>query len=233
MSPRRFALVALVPALLAGCYAVQASRDYYGLPTAGRNVAFVVDVSGSMEGRQEGSLGDQVRGEAATRAGRSVERTVGGAAGRVLGRQVRREATKLGGAKRELIPALRGLDPATRFGLITFGARVRPWRDALVEATGPNRDAAATHVNGLRADGQTPMREALERAFAFRGIDTIILVTDGMASDGSADAIRQRVRALNPDGRVTLHAVGLGGDQNEAFLDALARENGGRYVRRP
>ena len=39
-----------------GCYLFQKSDSFYGLQTAGQRIVFVVDTSGSMEGKNEGSL---------------------------------------------------------------------------------------------------------------------------------------------------------------------------------
>lgn len=226
-------LAALVLALFSGCYAVQSSTDYYGLDTTLPNegVVFVVDVSGSMEGKQEGTLTDQARGAAAQEAGNAVQRTVGGRVGRLLGGQVRGEATKLGGAKRELIPVLRGLDPTTRFTIHTFGGSHDAWRSGLVEASGTNKNLAVVHVNGLSADGGTPIREALERAFAVPGVTAVFLMTDGQPTDASPSEIIASTRTLN-DGTVRLHTIGLGPDQDADFLRELATANGGQYVDR-
>lgn len=222
----------LIVALFGGCYAVQKSTDYYGVHTTRQNVVFLLDVSGSMEGKQEGTLQDRAEGEAAERAGRAVEQTIGGAVGRAIGGQVRGEATKLGAAKRELIPAIRGLADSSLFALVTFGDGIDPWFDDLVLATATAKNTTAVRVNSLSANGQTPMLAALERGFQYRGATTIFLMTDGQPTDSSADQIRERVRQLNAGGQIVLHTVGLGSDQDEAFLSALAQENGGQYVKR-
>ena len=47
-----------------GCYLFQSSEPFYGLKTSGQKVVFVVDISGSMEGKNEGSLQDRVTGMA-------------------------------------------------------------------------------------------------------------------------------------------------------------------------
>ena len=226
--------VLLFALVVSGCYATQQSADYYGIDTAlpGQGVVFVVDVSGSMEGKQEGSVEDLARGAAANAAGRTVERTVGGRVGRLLGGQVRGEATKLGAAKRELIPVIRGLDPASRFTVITFGSRIDPWRGALVDAGGTNKNLAMAHVNGLDANGGTPIQEAVERAFGVAGADVIFLMTDGQPTDAQPSQILATARGLNAGRRVTLHTVGLGPDQDRDFLRALATENGGTYIER-
>lgn len=231
MAARRFSPV-LITVLLGGCYAIQRSADYYGVHTAGQDVVFLLDISGSMEGKQEGTLRDQAEGAAADAAGDVVERTVGGAVGRTLGGQVRGEATKLGAAKRELIPAIRGLEETSQFALVTFGDGVDTWHQDLVGAASTTRNTTIVRVNGLSADGGTPMLAALERAFQYQGVTTIFLMTDGQPTDSSADEIRERVRQLNGNDQIVLHTVGLGPDQDGAFLGALAQENGGQYVKK-
>ena len=88
-----------------------------------------------------------------------------------------------------------------------------------------------THVNGLDANGGTPILAALERTFGVPGVTTVFLMTDGQPTDASADEIVQRSRQLNRGG-VTLHTIGLGPDQDADFLRRLAEANGGTYVDR-
>ena len=228
----RLLLASLAVALaVSGCHAVQSSTDYYGIDTAGQSVLFVVDVSGSMEGKQEGTIQDQVQAEAANRTGNAVQRAVGGRVGRMLGGRVKSEANKLGAAKRELIPAIRGLDESTTFNIVTFGNEVRAWKSGLAPATGSNRTTGALHVDRLDANGGTPMREALDRAFRFQP-QTVFVLTDGQPTDASAQAILEHVRQLNRRGATTVHTVGLGPDQDAQFLADLAGQNGGRFVER-
>jgi len=225
--------VALVLALsLSGCHTLQSSSDYYGISTEGQNIVFVIDISGSMEGKQEGTLQDRAQGEAANRAGREAERAVGGAIGRALGNQVRQQATKLAGAKRELVPTIRGLEESSLFTILTFGDNVREWQDELVPAVSGNKNIAIAYVNGLDADGGTPMLAALEGAFGFPGTDAIFLMTDGQPTDATTSEILSRVRSLNASRRLALHTIGLGPDQDEEFLADLARQNGGQYVKK-
>lgn len=226
-------LLAALAVLLtsAGCHAVQTSQDYYGIDTTGQSVLFVIDVSGSMEGKQEGTIQDQVQAEAANRGGNAVQRTVGGRVGRILGGRVRSEANKLGAAKRELIPAIRGLDESVTFNVIVFGDNIRSWKNELIPATATNRNTGAIYVDRLDASGGTPMNAALERAFQFRP-QTLFLLTDGQPTDASAQAILDRVRQLNGARATRVHTVGLGPDQDAQFLADLAAQNGGRFVER-
>ncbi len=217
---------------IAGCHTLQSSSDYYGISTAGKNIVFVIDISGSMEGKQEGTLQDRAQGEVADRAGREAERVVGGVVGRALGNQVRQQTTKLAGAKRELAPAIRGLEESSLFTILTFGENVQAWQNELVPSTSGNKSIAISYVNGLDADGGTPMLAALERAFRIPRTDAIFLMTDGQPTDATASEILSRVRSLNANRRVALYTIGLGPDQDEEFLAELARQNAGAFVRR-
>jgi len=224
--------VALVSASLGGCYAFQASSDYYGLQTANENVVFLVDVSGSMEGKQEGSLQDQATVVLATEAGNKLRSSIGGELGSILSNQLVKQATKLGAAKRELIPTIRGLNEGQHFSIVTFGNSAESWYQQVTPATQATKNSAMLRVQQLSAEGGTSMLNALERAFQYRGATTIFLMTDGKPTDSSAARILQRVGELNRSGAVKVNTIGLGPDQDAAFLAALAQQNNGQYINR-
>jgi uncharacterized protein YegL len=232
ISARRLPLIALLCIATGGCYLFQSSETFYGLKTSGQKVVFVVDISGSMEGKNEGSLQDQVTGAAVQAGGQAVGSAIGGSLGSFLGQQTASEATKLGGAKRELIPAIQGLPEATHFSIITFGRETKPWLMGMSPADGKNRNIAAAFIKDLEANGGTPARRALEEAFNYQDATLIFFVSDGQPTDSSAGDILARVRALNAQRKVVISTVGLGADQDERFLSALAQENGGRYVKK-
>ena len=215
-----------------GCYLFQKSETFYGLKTAGQKVVFVVDISGSMEGKNEGSLESRAVGMAVQGAGSAVSNAIGGSLGSFVGTQTTSEVTKLGGAKRELIPAIQGLPESSSFSIITFGNDTKPWMMGMVPASATNTGMAAAFVKQLEANGGTPARQALEKAFGYQDVGVVFFVSDGKPTDSSAAEILGRVRTLNAGRRVTVSTVGLGGDQDEGFLTALAAENGGRYVKK-
>jgi uncharacterized protein YegL len=222
----------LASAMLSGCYMAKKSDRYYGLRTEGQKIAFVLDISGSMEGRSEGSLQDQLTGQAVQRGGNLVAGAIGGSLGAFVGRHAASEATKLGTAKRELIPAVQGLPESAQFTIITFGAKVAPWMMGISPATATNRAAAVATIKGLTADGSTPAHAALELAFSYPDISAIFFVSDGQPTDATADGIVARVGELNATRHVPVYTVGLGPDQDERFLRLLAERNGGQYVKR-
>lgn len=232
MKPAACLLLFLLPVLVSGCYLFQSSDSYYGIQTAGKGVVFVLDISGSMEGRNEGSLTDQAAGAAVQAGGDAVGGAVGGKMGGLIASQTKAEATKLGGAKRELIPAIKGLSDSSSFTLLTFGEKVEGWKSGLVSASDVNKTAAIAYLKNLSSNGGTPALAAIEDAFKVPGREILFFVSDGRPSDGSDGEILKRVAALNTGRTVVIHTIGLGDDQDEAFLRSLAEQNGGTYVRK-
>ena len=227
-----FALALLAISLASGCYLFQSSQTFYGLKTAGQKIVFVVDISGSMEGKNEGSLQDRFTGVAVQKSGNALGQALGGTLGSIVGSQATSEVTKLGGATRELIPALQGLPESSSFSIITFGQETKPWLMGMVPATGANTNIGSAFVKDLEANGGTPAKRALDKAFEYADANVIFFVSDGQPTDGSAADILNHVRSLNARRRVVISTVGLGGDQDESFLSALAKQNGGHYVKK-
>jgi OOP family OmpA-OmpF porin len=230
---RRFVVTMMLLAsmMLPGCYMAQKSEEYYGITVEGKTVLFLLDVSGSMEGKDEGSTKDQVMQKATDMAADTVGGALGGALGNLASKHIKKEATKLGSAKRELIPTIRGLAPDVRFNVLLFGNTVTPWKPDLVEASGGNKNSVMLHLQGLSASGGTPAFVALEQAFQVAEVDTIFFLSDGLPTDNSAATILREVQTWNPDKVVTVNTIGLGDDQDQDFLCQLAQQNNGIYIR--
>lgn len=216
----------------AACYLTSSSSTFYGLKTEGQKVIFVVDVSGSMEGKDEGNLADRVTAQAVDTGGKAVGNAIGGDVGSFLGEQAASETTKLGYAKRELIPAIQGLPESSSFTIITFGDETKEWYQGMVPATSSNRNLAVAFVKGLAANGGTPAAEALTKAFAASDANLVFFLSDGQPTDGSPDQILGTVHQLNAQHKVQISSVGLGDDQDAKFLAELAKQNGGQYVKK-
>lgn len=232
--------------LVMSCAYIRKSETYYGIKTASKRICFLIDISGSMEGKTEVTLQEKVVAEAAEKAGEELGEKVGGKAGKFLGTQLSKELTKLAKAKKELIPAIRGLSGDTYFTVIAFEAGLKAWKPALVQATTTNKNLAIIFVNGLKSGGGTNIYEALEKAFALAGngatdttqtlgVEAVFLLTDGEPSAGaitSTSGILQKVAEWNPLHRIVINTIGLGKDQDESFLMSLASQNSGQYVKR-
>lgn len=242
-----FFLLLLTGLLFNGCYMVKKSDTYYGIDTKSYNrVVFILDISGSMEGRAETDLQGNVLSEATQKVGDRVAGEVGGIAGDIIRNQTQEQVTKLGKARKEMIPAIRGLGEDSYFTIIIFENDIKLWRKSLVQATTANKNLAINHLKGLEASGGTNVYEALEQAFELAGegltdaakplgVETIFLLTDGKPSAGKitkADKIVEQTTGWNSQKRVVVHTIGLGEDCDADFLKALASRNGGKYIDR-
>jgi uncharacterized protein YegL len=223
-------LVLYLAAVMVSWQSVHA-QSYYGIVVPNAPVIFLLDVSGSMEELDEGRGGNATtRGRAIGEVQRGVGRILGNRAGRVVGTRLRREATDLGAATRELTEAILTLRSGTPFTIITFGGSVSEWREGFVRTNSTTRILATTHVQRLSAGGGTPMLQALRRAFARRDVQTIFLVSDGAPTDASAGEVIRVIQALNSRRLVAVHTIGVGADQQSELLCQLAQENHGVYV---
>ena len=206
------------------------SQEYYGIKIETGNTAFLLDVSGSMEGLDEGVAASEPMSAALRKAEKKVGRKIGGRLGRKLSRRARSEATKLGSARRELIRALEGLPGDASFTIITFGSDVKEWPGGYREVEGVARRAAQAFVADLKAGGGTPMNKALEDGFALEAVDTIFLVSDGRPTDAAGPAILEQIATLDRGRGIVVNTVGIGPDQDEELLCKLAEQTGGFYI---
>lgn len=92
-----YTMIMLGVCMLAGCYMAAKSEEYFGIQVEGKTVLFLLDTSGSMEGKNEGNLKDQITQKATNVAADTVGGAIGGVLGGLASRQIKKEATKLGG----------------------------------------------------------------------------------------------------------------------------------------
>lgn len=157
------------------------------------------------------------------------------------------QESRLEACKRELIQALAALRPDQRFAILWYHDRPHPWREQPLPATPDAVAAAQEFVRTLQPGRTTNIHDTLRQAFALAAgdarepllgaaVDTVFLLTDGTPThaDGEVDRaerILDAVRGWNPLGRVTVHTIGIGDGLDEPFLEELAAQNGGRFVR--
>ena len=201
----------------------------FGLDVVGKNIAFVLDVSGSMEAIDPLPPGERPRGPRTGVRGDGTEQVL----------QERR--TRMYRAREELSDVVRNLPEDRSFNIVAYASDVRPWQEHLVPAGVKQKRAALDFIASLKAQGITVTDWALEYAFQDPIVDTIYLITDGAPTHrGSAgpglpeDAPRlikeilQRARVLNYRRGVRIFTLGFPGAE-EAFLQKLAEEHGGTY----
>ncbi|HNS00161.1 MAG TPA: VWA domain-containing protein [Planctomycetota bacterium] len=198
----------------------------FGLDITGKNIAFVLDISGSM------TTTDPLPLDGGPRP-RSV-RTKDGVI-------IDENRERIFRAKEELVRVIRDLPDDKSFNIIAYSSDVKPWQGNLVPADAARKRQAIDFVEGLKADGITVTDLALEYAFEDPIVDTIYLITDGAPThQGSvgpglpSDAPRlikeilARVKVLNFRRGVRIFTLGFPGAEEE-FLRTLSQEHNGKY----
>ncbi len=210
------------------CHVLKRSDDFYGIQKSVNNTVYLIDISGSMEGVDEGNIKDQVMREVGNQTGRVVEKTVGGKLGSILGRQTAKQATKLGAVKRNLIPAIKGLPDGKLFTVFAFENDVKAHTSKFVVASNITRTSANLFVESLKAGGGTDTLEGLKRSLATPGIQEIILMSDGLPND-DPQTVLDEVERLNSN-NVVINTIAFGEDADHDFMRKLAEQNGGQFV---
>ncbi len=237
-------LIALAFTTLNSCHYFGKSSEYYGMDVSTKRNVFVIDISGSMEGKVEVDMKGQVVAEATERAADKVGGTIGGKLGSMVSSRSKKELTKLAEVKRELMPVVRGLPEDSYFNIILFENQVKNWKKDLIPATKTNRNLGIVKIENLESGGGTNLYGGLEEAFKMAGagvvdstrllkVESIFFLTDGEPSAGTVtnkDAILKKIKELNTLGRVKINVVGLGKDKDAEFLKKLAHQNGGTYI---
>jgi hypothetical protein len=218
----------LAASLLAGC---ATGSGVYGIPVQRERVVFVLDISGSMENKTEDTAAGRASQAITNAAEAQLNQYIPGWLTGLARGEVERQTTKLAGAKRQLIPTIERLPTSATFNVVVFGSDVRLWQRNLVGATPAQKESAKAFLRQLSSSGNTAALMALEQTFALREVDQVIFISDGNPTDAQPDAILQQVERLNRDRLVHIHTVGLGEDQNRDFLQRLASDNQGMYVR--
>ncbi len=185
---------------------------FYGIVTTSRRVAYVVDISLSMDSPAE------------------AVPTVTGSDGNPHSAPAGR--SKLDIAKWQLHRALHDLPEDALFDVIVYSESYKVWEPSLVTAAKRKKDAANAFVDALKANGTTNIGDSLDRALDL-GADTIYLLSDGEPNRGritDVDRLVEWVKARNLLARAVIHTVGIGEAAGSRVLMALAGATGGRYV---
>lgn len=222
-------------------YAPGKSTNYHGIETPSRSILFVIDVSGSMENEvvekdrfRDGGYPSFQRIDIVKT---ELERTIEGLESYVKFNIIA-FATDTKSWKNTLVPAnvlnkrsaidwVGGLKPiggTSKEGL----ARVGLVGSANLAAGKTNTYAALTAALGVKKGNK---RRARDPRYAV-DVDTIFFLSDGRPTTGEyvdPDDILREVRELNELRRVVIHTIAIGEFQ-KAFMQRLARENGGVFV---
>ncbi|XP_062444192.1 von Willebrand factor A domain-containing protein 3A [Rhea pennata] len=117
-----------------------------------------------------------------------------------------------------------------RFNLLSFAENTESWRENLVEATDETCHDAVQWVSKFQAYGNTCILTALQKAFSFRDIEALYVLTDGKP-DTSCSLILKEIERLRKKQDIKIHTISFSCTDRRAneFLKKLASQTGGRY----
>lgn len=190
---------------------------FAGIQSNSKNIAFVVDVSGSMNFGLE-SDGPPADGK----------------------------PTRFEMLKKELLQAIEHLPDGGKYLLLTFSTGVNQVTPKVETMNKDSRKKVLDYVqNEMKPEGGTNIYAALKGAFDAAGmgatdkyyrpaIDTIYFLTDGTPSPDTEITDPERllayVRERNKLGKITINVVCLG-EADASFLRKLAEQNKGEFVK--
>ena len=195
------------------------ASQFFGIPVTGREVAFVIDTSGSMQ--------------------ENVGATITGS------RPDDRRPTRLSSAKEQLLLAVQSMADESRYHIVTFAAQARTWSRKAVPASVRSTRSLATLLARFKANGGTNVYQALAEALALdelrygeqgdQTIDELFLLSDGEPTSGAVtdtEEILKLVAEANKYLKVRINTVFSGRGKGAEFLRQLAEQNDGVFVQR-
>lgn len=131
---------------------------------------------------------------------------------------------------------LEHLGPDDSFNIIRFDSDVESFASSPVPATSTNIDLARDFIKDILADGATNLDGAIRTGLTGIGeaeparFDTMILLSDGRATQGETDPVRIHDNALASNlARARVFTVSVGDDADGPLMEALARSNRGQH----
>ncbi len=152
----------------------------------------------------------------------------------VLDRSGSMSGQKLEQARRSVLQALEQMQDGDWFGFVAYDHAAQTL--VPLQPVGPNRASIRATVMNVRAGGGTQIPQGLDRGFetlqnAPAGYARrVVLVSDGIDGSGvGPQGVRTNVARYGQSG-VTVAALGIGTDYDEAFLTAVADAGNGAYA---
>jgi hypothetical protein len=140
------------------------------------------------------------------------------------------------GAVDELCKAVRLIPGKTKFNVVTFSRGTLHWEKKLAKASKSNKKKAQEWIRELKFSGNTRLDLGLDKAFSMKGVDHIVILTDGYPTRGfmriPSSRIYEQVRRLNRTSQVRISTFGFR-EANHKLLQNLAKSTGGLYRQIP
>ncbi len=147
---------------------------------------------------------------------------------------------KLRGQMTNILTILQSRSNKLRYGIVTFGDQVEPcFGRGIAENSPENARKATRFVDGLKADGGTPMVEVLEYAFnrvlPDANIDSIYFLSDGSPSDGTPEMVLDITRKIHQRFQVRVNTISIGeavpaAVGERSLLQKMAELSGGSFT---
>lgn len=136
--------------------------------------------------------------------------------------------SKIDVARNELVDAIQRLPAGTAMNVIFFNSSVEAFAPGMFPLEEAGRDKLIGFVRDMTATGSTALVPAMRVAFLMNA-RRIVLLSDGLGNVGgdSGTLLRDAREAMR--GSVRIDTIGLGREQDDELLQALARESGGIY----
>lgn len=189
-----------------------------------QSVTYVLDLSGSMSERTGTTFGQLGRETAS-----STMASYGGGLGSAAADSVLSMDKKVELVKDHLNASLRGLQAGAQFNIVLFSGDVQKLSPSMISASTVTTTLVGAFVSQLEEGGGTSMKSAIEAGLSTDAEDIIVL-TDGLPTDATPEQILTMVDTRNVEKKRRIFTVGVGDDQAETFLTALAEHNGGAYL---
>ncbi|MFV1957772.1 MAG: HEAT repeat domain-containing protein [Planctomycetota bacterium] len=100
--------------------------------------------------------------------------------------------------------------PTTTFGVIEFDEKARLWQSRLAPAGAANVEKVVAFLRKAKPYGPTNIIDSLRRALTMPGVDTVVLLSDGLPNRGDPhepEAILAEIRRLNRYERTAIHTL--------------------------
>lgn len=147
---------------------------------------------------------------------------------------------KLRGQMSNILIVLDSRSEKVRFGIAAFGENVTScFPRGIMPNDEANRKKAQRFVDGLEANGGTPMVEVLEYAakkiLPDANVDTIYFLSDGQPSDGTPEMVLDITRKIFQHHQVRFNTISIGEDApavfgEESLLQQMATLTGGVFT---
>lgn len=145
--------------------------------------------------------------------------------------------------KDEMRKSLDGMQPGESFTILAFGDTVQPYDTSLEAASPANIAQAKSWLSTLTLQEGTDLQSGLYQALDTDGVNVVIVMTDGVPTEGEQDfdKIAKNIRNKNKRINARIFTVGMVGknpdgtdDSFEAtkLLKRLAKDSGGSFALR-